>query len=328
MAKKNKSGSKRRSSSEIIYEYHEPVLAEKVIENLVLLESGIYIDGTLGGGGHAARILQKLADGGKLLAFDKDHDAVMHSAGKLQLYLNDAASVRLYIYNEPFSRSCTRAAEHGGNIHGILLDLGVSSRQLDTGSIGLSYRVDAPLDMRFGMETELTAAEIINTYSVDQLIQILREFGEEPFAGPIARKIVERRAGNKFDTTYKLRYFIEEITPQQHHFKTLSRVFQALRIAVNGELDELKQTLNCILPLIATGGRIAIISYHSLEDRIVKNFFNDNEYIKPRNKYKAEEQLQTGVLKIITSKPITPSHQEIEQNPRSRSAKLRVAEKI
>jgi 16S rRNA (cytosine1402-N4)-methyltransferase len=318
MSKNSKPYRKQYDRSEVAeFDYHLPVLAEKSIALLVNSKIGIYIDGTLGGGGHAVRILSVPDFGGNLLAFDKDPDACAFSKRKLSSYLKKDAVPSLTIYNECYSEACVKSAVWG-KFSGILLDLGVSSKQLDTGSSGISYRFDSDLDMRFGTDG-ITAEELLNTAGLAELKKILRDYGEEPFAGLIARRIVERRRAMPIKTTEQLKELIEEITPVPYRNKTLSRVFQALRIAVNEELDVLSRTMNCIVPKMEKGGRIVVISYHSLEDRIVKNFFRENS---------KEIDDKTAKLIILTSKPITPDDHELAQNPRSRSAKLRAAEVI
>ncbi len=304
------------------YDYHEPVFLERSLEFLIKKPNGIYIDGTLGGGGHAQAIFERLDSGGNLVAFDKDPDAIGYCRRKFATELNKTAP-RVKLINECYSEACS-FAENKGLIDGLLLDLGVSSRQLDTEQRGLSYRVKSPLDMRFGPEG-LTAEDLLNAATARELEGILRKFGEEPLSRVIARRIVERRRGATLKTTWDLRLIIEEVAPKQHVFKTLSRVFQAIRIAVNSELDVLEYTLKNIPKYMNNGGRIVVISYHSLEDRITKNIFKELSKTSG-NKY--AEDAEIPVLKLITPKPIIPTEEEISKNPRARSAKLRVAEKI
>lgn len=289
------------------YDYHAPVLLESSLEYLIEDTSGNYADGTLGGGGHAQAILQRLDSGGKLTAFDKDPEAMDHCRRK---FAKEIASGRMDLINDSYSEISSVAGSRG-LFNGLLLDLGVSSRQLDTESRGLSYRVKAPLDMRFG-EKGKTAEEIVNSANAAELERIFSRYGEEPLSRVIARRIVERRRGSTLKTTFDLRLIVEELTSGKKTFKTLSRIFQALRIAVNDELGELERTLNDSPEFLNHGGRIVVISYHSLEDRIVKNTFKD--LAKEDN------------LKIITPKPITPAYQETKKNKRARSAKMRVGE--
>lgn len=299
----------------LAYDYHLPVLMDTSLEYLINDTNGIYVDGTLGGGGHAERILQKLDSGGNLLAFDKDPDAIAFAKRKLSDYHHKDSSPKVTFYNECFSSACEKSAVWG-KFSGILLDLGVSSKQLDSPSNGISYRFDAPLDMRFGT-IGTTAGEFINSAGLAELKKVLHEYGEEPFAGLIARRITEYRRASSINTTSELKNLIEEITPPPYKTKTLSRVFQAFRIAVNEELDVLQNTLKTIIPKMKKGGRIVVISYHSLEDRIVKNTFRE---------FAKEEENLPSRLKILTNKPIEASPQEQQLNPRSRSAKLRAAE--
>ncbi|HRP01488.1 MAG TPA: 16S rRNA (cytosine(1402)-N(4))-methyltransferase RsmH [Candidatus Kapabacteria bacterium] len=315
MAKHYNKGIKEERTAPQEYDYHLPVMIDTCIEYLINDLNGIYIDGTLGGGGHAAKILQKLSSGGNLLAFDKDPDAIAFAKRKLGDYAQKDSAPKVTFYNECFSSACEKSAVWG-KFSGILLDLGVSSKQLDSPSNGISYRFDAPLDMRFGT-TGITAGEFINSAGLAELKKVLHEYGEEPFAGLIARRITEYRRASSINTTSELKNLIEEITPPPYKTKTLSRVFQAFRIAVNEELEVLENTLKCIVPRMKVGARIVIMSYHSLEDRIVKNSFRN---------FAKQDSEQSPKLKILTNKPIEANEQELKLNPRSRSAKLRVAE--
>ena len=289
------------------YEYHEPVLLESSLEYLIKDPSGNYADGTLGGGGHAQAIFQRLDSGGKLTAFDKDPEAMDHCRRK---FAKEIASGRMDLINDSYSEISSIAGSRG-LFDGFLLDLGVSSRQLDTESRGLSYRVKAPLDMRFGTKGK-TAEDIVNSANAAELERIFSRYGEEPLSRVISRRIVERRRGSTLKTTFDLRIVIEEVVSGKKIFKVLSRIFQALRIAVNDELGVLEETLNNAPEFLKPGGRIVVISYHSLEDRIVKNTF--------------KELAKEDKLKIITPKPIAPSYQETKNNKRARSAKMRVGE--
>jgi 16S rRNA (cytosine1402-N4)-methyltransferase len=306
----------KRVSEPVEYDYHLPVMLNECIDFLVLNDKATIIDGTLGGGGHAEVILSRLSSGGNLVVFDKDPSAIAHSKRKLQSNLMNEAAAEITFYNECFSSICGKA-EYDGKIDGVLLDLGVSSRQLDSDSVGLSYRFDSHLDMRFGLEG-VPAYDIINKADPAELKRILRDYGEEPKAGLIARRIEERRRAIPLDTTFDLKNLIEELVSPAQRYKTLSRVFQAFRIAVNQELEVLEKALHCYIKMLAPGGRIVVMSYHSLEDRIVKNILRDYT--------KSEEN--SPLLKLITKQPITASEEEIIRNPRARSAKLRVAERI
>lgn len=324
MSKKKKSGRQKPDKSLVEdYDYHKPVFLDETIDFLITDPAGTYIDGTLGGGGHAALILSKIDSGGNLLAFDKDLNALEHCKNRFGEELKNP-SPRLLLFNQCYSTADEIIKNHQGSFDGILLDLGVSSMQLDTDSRGLSYRTNSSLDMRFG-DFGISAEELLNKIDEPELERILRDYGEEPMARRLARKIIERREKLALTTTFDLRYIVEESTPRSLHFKVLSRVFQAIRIAVNRELDVLDKALTSLLPLLNIGGRFVIISYHSLEDRIVKNFFKDNAL--PRKSYNSEETSAAPKLKILTPKPIVPNDEEQAVNPRSRSAKLRVAER-
>ncbi|MFC2131324.1 16S rRNA (cytosine(1402)-N(4))-methyltransferase RsmH [Bacteroidota bacterium] len=306
------------------YDYHLPVFLKEACDYLVTDSGGTYIDGTLGGGGHTAEVLSRLAPNGKLLSFDKDESAIAHCREKFWGELQNGSGSRLILYNECYSKACG-IQEIGGNIDGILLDLGLSSRQLDESRRGFSYRKDTTLDMRFGPDGK-TAEEILHAAKEEKITEILRNYGEEPFARRIARRIVQRRRALPFQTTFDLRSVVEESVPFRFRNKSLSRVFQAFRIAVNHELDILQSALNDCLPIMSSGARIVVISYHSLEDRIVKNYFKDHSLKKSKYKTDIEATKNMPLLKIITPKPITPGDDEIARNPRARSAKMRVAE--
>lgn len=322
MSKKRKSVKpKFQRETQEDYDYHLPVLLKESVDALMenqdlASQTGkyYYIDGTLGGGGHTSEILRRLKVGGKLLAFDKDPDAIENAKSLLSAEVS-GSEPRLELFNQCFSQAYS-IKETQGKVKGILLDLGVSSKQLDTNNRGISYRVDSNLDMRFGVEGP-TAKDFLHSASPEQLERAIREFGEEPFSRVIARRIVERRRANTLNTTFDLRIAIEQSVPQHLLFKALSRVFQAIRIAVNSELDVLKSALENIVPNLEIGGRIVVISYHSLEDRIVKSTFKtftakDSE---PR-------------LKILTKKPMEAGDEELVRNYRARSGKLRIAERI
>ncbi len=298
------------------YDYHIPVMLEEVCTWLITDPDGIYIDGTLGGGGHTAEILARLSSNGKIIAFDADEQAIEHCTKKFAAEL-DKSDSRLVLYNDNFIRACS-IGELRGKVLGLLLDLGVSSRQLDSGSRGISHRVNSRLTMSFGSHGN-TAEDLLDGADEREIESILKKYGEEPFARVIARRIVQRRRAAPLRSTFDLRSVIEEVVPPHIVSKSIARVFQAIRIAVNDELGVLEKTLRGIIPILAPQGRIAVISYHSLEDRIVKNVFRE---LADKNQDTPPE------LKILTSKPLPPSDEEIHNNPRSRSAKLRVAEKI
>lgn len=303
---------------------HTPVLFEKCIEFLAAGRSGVYFDGTLGFGGHSLGILNYLDENGLLIATDVDQDAWSFSKKKF------ADDKRIKIYNMNFSQiDIISKIESIQSFNGIFADLGVSSFQLDTAESGFSYRSNAPLDLRMDKSKVINAADVVNSFSEEDLANIIFQFGEEKNSRKIAKVICETRREKKIQTTLDLSKIITDITPQRFHIKTLSRVFQALRIYVNDELNTLKLFLQKSIQLLKPEGRIVILSYHSLEDRIVKEAF----------KYETLDCIcppgspictcnKVPRLKIITKKPVVPDNKEIEINFRSRSAKLRAAEKI
>ena len=298
------------------YDYHLPVLLKECLDGLMVLgNTGTYIDGTLGGGGHTAEILAQLDETGVLISYDADPDAIAHCREKFAEAL-EKSPLKLSLRQMNFV-SMIEDEIQNDSISGVLLDLGVSSRQLDKGQRGISYRFNTKLDMRFGPHGQ-TAEELLNTVEEGQLHHILRGFGEEPFARIIARRIIERRRAAPLQSTYDLRHIIEECVPPHMASKSLARVFQALRIAVNGELDVLEKTIRGIIPKLKQGGRIVIMSYHSLEDRIVKHVFKELAS-------KHDDAIPS--IKILTNKPIEATDEEIARNPRARTAKLRIAEK-
>lgn len=292
------------------------------IDYLVKDKEGIYIDGTLGGGGHAAEIIRRLDSGGKLIAFDKDEEAINHCREKFVEELARGKDSRITFFNLSYDLACS-TERIGGKAKGFLLDLGVSSRQLDSDEKGFSYRVNTKLDLRFGSQGK-TAETLIDEASEGELERILKVYGEEPFAKTIARRIIQRRRAIPLKTTFDLKQVIEECVPPKLRLRSLSRVFQAIRIDINDELGVLERALNDIIPFMDIGGRIVVISYHSLEDRIVKNTFR--RYSK--KVYQSDSEAIQPQLKILTPKPLTPPDEEIALNPRARSAKLRVAERI
>ena len=323
---KKKAGSKRKKfltkEDAAEYDYHLPVMLHRTIDYLVTNPDGIYIDGTLGGGGHAAEILSRLSERGKLLAFDKDEEAIAHNRVKFWGELS-TDNPRIVFINDSFDKACEFAER--GSISGILLDLGLSSHQLDDATRGFSFRQDAPIDMRFGRMGE-SAETLLNSAGISEIEDILYRYGEEPFSRVIARRIDEVRRVSPIKTTLDLSEIIRNIVPPKYLNKTLARVFQGIRIAVNRELEVLETTLENIPEVLTAGGRIVVLSYHSLEDRITKNVFREkSRLIQSSGPFAEPERLP--ILKIITNKPITADEEELTQNPRARSAKLRVAEK-
>lgn len=310
-------------SEAVEYNYHLPVLLEEVLDYLNIKEDGIYIDGTLGGGGHSAEILRRLGKTGKLLAFDKDEMAIEHCRIRFAEELALGENSRIELINECFSQACSIIRKRA---NGVLLDLGVSSRQLDDSHRGFSYRVESPLNLRFSSHGT-TAEDLLNSAQEREIESILRLYGEEPFAKRIARRISQRRRAFPLRTTSDLRSIIEESVPSTQLFKSLSRTFQALRIAINDELGVLNNILSNVVPVMAENGRVVVISYHSLEDRIVKTKFKEFS-IKQYSDDPIPVLIREPQLKILTPKPILPTEEEIKRNPRARSAKMRIAERL
>jgi 16S rRNA (cytosine1402-N4)-methyltransferase len=303
---------------------HEPVLLRESVELLVWNRDGAYFEGTAGYGGHAGEILNSLSHKGKLVATDKDFEAFSYCKKKFE---NES---RYIVYNTSFTNIDVIAKiEFIEMFDGIFLDLGVSSLQLDDPEKGFTFREDSPLDLRMNKSEGVSAADLLNTASEEELADIIFRYGEEKKSRQIARKIAEYRKTNKFETSSQLKNIIAELTPPKFLNKSLARVFQALRIYVNNELEELEIFLDKSIDLLKKGGRIAIITFHSLEDRIVKEKF----------KYETLECIcppqspicvcdKEARLKLINTKPIAPTEEEIAKNRRSRSAKLRAAERI
>jgi len=306
---------------------HEPVLVKEVLEYLAPKPNENFIDCTLGGGGHANEILKKTSPSGKLLGIDMDSRAITAAQEKLANFKN-----RVIFINDNFKdlKQIIYAAKFN-NINGILFDLGISSYELQDFTRGFSFKGSALLDMRFGKEGK-TAADILNTYKEAELVRIFKEYGEERFAKQIAQEIVKERKYNKILKTDQLVSLIEKVyvnKPKPRKIHVATKVFQALRIEVNQELENLKKVLPQALEVIEKGGRLVVISFHSLEDRIVKEFFKREakECICPPQ-IPVCQCGHKASLKILTKKVIIPSWAEIKANPRSRSAKLRAALKI
>jgi len=307
------------------YDYHLPVLLREAVDLLITRKDGIYIDGTLGGGGHAAEIIGRLNYGGTLIAFDKDEEAIKYNRVRLMgENRTNTGMPKIVLVNESFDKACS--ITEGKAISGILLDLGVSSRQFDVAERGFSYRYDSNIDMRFGRKGE-SAETILNTYSEEHIADLLRQYGEEPKARQIAKSIVSFRRVSPLKSTGELIKIIQESSNPKYLNRTLSRVFQALRIAVNNELEVLEYTLNNIANVMEKGGRIVVISYHSLEDRIVKQAFKKQSQVQHRDSIYGQP-LDYPALKVVTKNPVVPSDEELVRNPRSRSAKLRAAERM
>lgn len=301
---------------------HEPIMLEECIENLNINPDGIYVDGTLGGAGHSSKIVEKLSEKGLLIGIDRDQEALKASGKRLEKYKNVK-----YVWGN--HEQIKQHIESLGinKVDGILLDLGVSSYQIDEPTRGFSYTKNAKLDMRMNKEQELTAEEIVNSYSKEDLSDIFFKYGEEKFSKRIAEKIVSLRNEKRIETTYELADIIRAAVPKDA-IDSFKRVFQALRIEVNGELKDLETAIKDSVELLNDGGRICIITFHSLEDRIVKNTFVELE-----GKCTCPKDFPICVCgfkssgKILNKKPIIPTEEEQERNPRSRSAKLRVFER-
>ena len=297
--------------------YHIPVLLQESIDGLDIKPDGVYVDVTFGGGGHSTEILRRLGPKGHLYSFDQDEDAENN-------ILNDNRFTFVRS-NFRYLRNWMRyyGEEH---IDGLLADLGVSSHHFDDETRGFSFRFDAPLDMRMNKRSGTTAAEIIKNYDEDQLADVLYLYGELKNARKIASAITKARVGKDIMTTGDLIQAIEKLIPREREKKELAKVFQALRIEVNHEMEALKDMLNGAKEVLCEGGRLSVITYHSLEDRIVKNIMKTGN---AEGKVKQDFFGRTEApFRQINGKVIIPSDQEQEQNPRSRSAKLRIAEKI
>jgi 16S rRNA (cytosine1402-N4)-methyltransferase len=290
----------------------------------------VYLDGTLGGGGHSSEIVKSLGPNGVLIGIDQDRNAI-EAAKKKLLSIDSKANLIIKHTNFENIREVLEAQKID-SVDGVLLDLGVSSHQLDEGERGFSYQHDAPLDMRMNQNDDFDAHTLVNTWSKDDITRIIRDYGEEKWAARIAEFIVRSREVQKISTTGQLVDIIKSAIPaaaRREGPHPAKRTFQALRIAVNRELEVLENLLDTITDLLSCGGRLAIISFHSLEDRIVKKSFQKQSQgcVCPRDFPKCVCGFKPK-LRIITRKPITPSEKEIDENPRARSAKLRVAEKL
>lgn len=307
---------------------HITVLLKETVDGLDIKQDGIYVDCTLGGAGHSEYLLSQLSDQGKLYAFDQDNTAIQNAKVKLQKYEGKVEFIQSnfkYIKEELNARGIFQ-------VDGILYDLGVSSPQLDTPERGFSYQHDAPLDMRMDQSSSLSAYDVVNHWSYNELVKIFFQYGEEKFSKQIARKIEAARAIKPIETTYELVDLIKEGIPaaaRRTGGHPAKRVFQAIRIAVNNELKVFEESLEDAIDLISPGGRISVITFHSLEDRICKTVFkkhSDLPQLPPGLPVIPDEFKPT--LKLVNRKPILPSEEELEVNNRARSAKLRIAEKI
>jgi 16S rRNA (cytosine1402-N4)-methyltransferase len=303
--------------------YHQPVLAGEAVGYLVTRPDGAYIDATSGGGSHTVLILSKLQSSGKVLAIDRDEEAVARTQSRVERFSSQVKVVR-----GEFAELRELTFEAGmTSVNGILFDLGVSSHQLDSPRRGFSYRASGPLDFRMDNRGTLTAADVINSYPAEKLAQIFFEFGEEKNSRKIAAAIVAARKKAPLITTGELAAVITSVTNPRWVNKTLSRVFQSLRVVINDEINQLQRGLNAAVELLSSQGRLVVIAYHSLEDRIAKNFLRDQAAGKTNYTIDAENR-ESPALKVITKKPIMATPEEIKDNPRARSARLRVGEKI
>lgn len=306
---------------------HISVLLNECIEGLNIKEDGIYVDGTLGGAGHSSEIIKNLCERGRLIGIDQDKDALKAAKEKLKDY-NNVTFVHSNFYNiENILHDLNIAG-----VDGILMDLGVSSYQLDNGERGFSYMQDAPLDMRMNRENSLSAYEVINSYSEEDLFRIIKDYGEEKFAKRIANFIINKRREKNIESTLELVDVIKAAIPAKARREgphPAKRTFQAIRIEVNKELEIIEKTIRDGVERLNVGGRMAIITFHSLEDRIVKTVYKNlaNPCTCPSS-FPVCVCNKKPIVKIITRKPIEASKEELDYNPRSRSAKLRIIEKI
>ncbi len=319
----------RRNGMVPVMEFqHKSVLLDETIEGLAIRPHGIYVDGTLGGAGHSYEICKRLSDDGRLIGIDQDADAIEAATKRLETFAKKVTIVRDNYNN--FAKVLERQGI--SSVDGVVLDLGVSSYQLDTASRGFTYKVDAPLDMRMDQRSSMTAADIVNTYSEMDLYRIIRDYGEDKFAKNIAKHIVNARAKEAITTTGQLTEVIKAAIPAKIRMNgghPSKKTFQAIRIELNHELEVLENSIDTMIDALNPGGRLCIITFHSLEDRIVKVRFRNAE-----NPCTCPPDFPVCVCgkkpkgKVITRKPIEASEEELEMNSRSKSAKLRIFEKI
>ncbi len=307
---------------------HVSVLLEPVIDNLNIRPDGTYVDGTLGGGGHSFQIARRLTEGGRLIGIDRDADAIRAAGERLAPY-QDRVTIVKANYGEIRS---VLDSQKIPRVDGILLDLGVSSYQLDTADRGFSYSADAPLDMRMDQEESLTAYDIVNGYEEPELARIIRDYGEDRFAAKIAARIVSEREKAPIRTTFDLVRVIQSAIPmkiQKTGGHPAKRTFQAIRIELNRELTVLEDVMDTMIEALAPGGRLCVITFHSLEDRIIKNKFRqaENPCICPPS-FPVCVCGKKSLGRVVTRKPILPSEEEMEANSRAKSAKLRVFERL
>jgi len=306
------------------YDYHTPVLTDTVLSFLQPNTDGIYVDATMGGGGHAESLLRACAPSGRVIGFDADEEALVYARGHLNKFAD-----RVQFVHDNFSHMTAALAQlQISGVDGIVFDLGVSSRQIDSPERGFGFREDQPLDMRMDQRQEADARTVLNTYDERSLADIFWRFGEERNSRRIAREIVRARLKDPITSTARLAGLVESSVGGKFLTKSLARVFQAIRIEVNQELDNLSRALDASASLLKKGGRLVVLSYHSLEDRIVKDFIREHSRtaIPSGHKYIADRP-KTPDFIPLTKKPVIASESERERNPRSRSAKLRAAEK-
>ena len=306
---------------------HKPIMLEETIASLAIKPDGIYVDGTLGGAGHSSEIVRRLTQGGRLIGIDQDGDAIEAASRKLEPYKDQVTIVR-----SNYAQMKQRLEELSiYGVDGILLDLGVSSYQLDNSDRGFTYREDVPLDMRMDQRQTRTARDIVNRYSEMELYRIIRDYGEEKFAKNIAKHIVRFREDQEIETTGQLTEIIKAAIPRKVRISgghPAKKTFQAIRIELNQELDVLKDSLEIMIDLLNDGGRLCVITFHSLEDRIVKNIFRTCQspcICPPEFPVCVCGRVSKG--QVVTRKPIVPGEEEQLENPRSKSAKLRVFER-
>ena len=298
-------------------EYHLPVLLNESIEGLNIHPEGVYVDVTFGGGGHSRAIMDRLDGRGRLLAFDQDADALQNAI--------DDPRFTLIHENFRYMKSFLRFAGVR-KVDGILADLGVSSHQFDEAQRGFSTRLEGALDLRMDRRQELSAREVVNRYDEEELRRVLALYGELPNAGSMARAICSARAEKAIETTFDLKNAVQRHLPRQQENKFLAMLFQALRIEVNGELEALRSMLEQACEILVPNGRLVVISYHSLEDRLVKNFMRSGNFEGIIEKDFFGNSL--SAIRPVVRKAITPSNDELQRNNRSRSAKLRIAERV
>lgn len=308
---------------------HKSVLLEETINSLNIKPDGIYVDGTLGGAGHAAKVIEKLSGKGRFIGIDQDEDALRAAKDKLSRY-NDKVRIDIVKSNYKDMINVLKSLNIE-KVDGILLDIGVSSYQIDTVERGFTYKEDAPLDMRMDKSSSFSAKNVVNEYSEMELFRIIRDYGEDKFAKNIAKHIVQKRVEKPFETTGELIEAIKAAIPAKVRANgghPAKKTFQAIRIEVNKELEVLENSIDEMIDALADGGRLSIITFHSLEDRIVKNKFRENEnpcICPPNFPVCVCGRKSKGI--VITRKPIVPSDEEISENKRSKSSKLRVFER-